>query len=328
MTVLAQTVLPPLLVLNEIDLVLPGTPPATVKDWRIKSLKAVKAGIHDPGTHFPREDRFEDDRPFWYPMTIARWGVITGKLPQDHSLALPRIPNLWSQNDIANHFGVRINTVQERWRWFYVNAVSKNQTPPPKALPKEDFTFGGVLFWHPSTVIEWGKLLGKLGADGLPNNRSGLRWVAPEPIPDAPADPVQDAIQAGRLWDVPAIAEYFHVQPSTVKMWISPWAAGKNFPAPDGGRALDGTVTWLPQTVQAWGVKEKRVDAVTGEVRVSKGGFPKGLKRERTEMPVCGRPSVLKGTCHGTRKKVGDIWAPACVFHMTAAELAALGLPS
>lgn len=255
-----------------------GVATGTVRDWHNHSQAAVAAGEHT-WRHLPEPDRVEDGRALWFPVTIVKWAVRTGRLPRNHGLSLPGLPpTLWSQADIAAHFGVHVETVRDRWRYHYVHAVRRKLAPPPKALPPETLNVAGVPLWDPQLVLDWGVQLGKLDATYRPNPLEGStvpRWVsaapavpAPPPVPDA----VRERLQRGETFDQPGIAEFFGVKAGTVRMWRSSWGSGKNFPQPDAGQTLDGIDTWEKATVYEWGRKNGRI--VNGVVVLATGGRP------------------------------------------------------
>lgn len=262
------------------------TSAATVKRWRGDAIKAIAAGTHT-SAHLPAPDRVVELHPMWYPITIATWALANRHALRVAQLVIPPVIEIWSQQDIADHFGVSVDTVRDRWRFLYTNALKNQLAPPDKALPKEDFNIEGVLFWLPDTVKTWGEKQGKLDEDQNPNPRHHLRWVsAREPQPK-PVDEVQASIDKGELFDRAGIAGFFGVSPNTVKMWLSDHCAGKDFPPPDGPTTRRGKVTWLPSTVIAWGEADgddagsKRI--VNGEVVKAKGGRPAGSTKDKIE---------------------------------------------
>lgn len=248
-----------------------GVPASTVDDWRAKSLADPEDG-HIFG--LPRPDRHADNRPFWKPVTIVDWAVEHGLLPADHGLPLPP-PDLqvWSQADIAKHFGVELATVRERYRHHYTHAKLHELPVPANALCPEDWLIDGTPFWRPESVIAWGRETGKLDKDGNPNQRKGLRWVAvPEPVPVL-VDPMDALIACGELWDWDAIASFFDVKIKTVKMWASPWSAGKNFPPPDDTK-IDGSPVWVPKTILDWARASRRLGTDGLPLKVGGGRLP------------------------------------------------------
>lgn len=266
-----------------------GVSTATVKRLRGASRKALAEGTHS-GEHFPVPDRIVEFRPLWYPLTIATWAIANSVPLRTAGRIIPPVIELWSQQDIADHFTVAIDTVRDRWRFDYVHAINNNQKPPPKALPPESFNVEGVLFWLPEVVLEWGEKQGKLDDEQQPNPRHHLRWVS-KTVADKPAPPpdeVQLRIDAGELWDREKIGEFFGVSKNTVKMWLSgtSGSAGKDFPDPDGPATRRGKETWLPSTVIAWGEGGDDDDEgsrriVNGQVVRARGGRPTGSTKDK-----------------------------------------------
>lgn len=277
--------IPPLIGKKGISRLL-GISEPTVKRWRGIAIKALAAGDHT-SEHLPKPDRTVELRPLWYPITIVGWALGNSIPLRVADLVIPPVTELWSQEDIANHFGIEIDTVRDRWRHLYTNAIKHNRTPPDKALPKEDYNVEGVVFWLPDTVKRWGERQGKLDEDQRPNPRNHLRWVSPQKARPEPVDEVRLKIDKGELMDRAAIGTFFGVSPNTVKMWMTDHSSGKDFPEPDGPPTRKGRATWLPSTVIAWGEAadddkgSKRI--VNGQVVHAKGGRPMGSTKEKIE---------------------------------------------
>lgn len=290
-TVAAQAyTLPPLMGKQSIATLL-GVPVETVDDWRAQALAEIRAGR---APDLPVPDRVVDNRPLWLPGTILDWAVAGGRLPADHGLLLPD-PDivLWSQQDIATHFGVNLSTVRERWRYHFTHAVLHELPIPAKALVAEDFMIDGIPFWRPETVITWGRKVGKLGLDGKPLQRKGLKWVA-EPVAQVTVvDPVDELIAAGQLWDWAAIAGFFGVRIKTVKMWASPHSSGQGFPDPDGDRKRNGHPTWKPETVKTWARDQRRLGSDDKATPVRGGPRPGTRRPPRGAAPAAAKATSL-----------------------------------
>ena len=275
-TVVAEDVrtLPPLLGKQGIADLL-GVPASTVDDWRVKCLDAARGGRTPDPTHLPMQDRVADNRPFWHPQTIVEWAVQRGLLPVEHGLEWPSRDEVWwSQKDIADYFGVVLDTVRERWRHWYTHAILHKLDVPFAALAPEDLIIDGTPFWRPETIKAWGRKVGKVGRDLQPLARVGLKWVA-DPEPEVTVhDPIAELIAKGERWRWQEIAAFFGVKVKTAKTWASPHSAGQEFPAPDGGKTLRGIETWLPSTVKAWARQNRRLDENDQPRKVYGGPLP------------------------------------------------------
>jgi len=255
-----------------------GVAVGTVRDWH-NHAQGRREAQESTWRDLPEPDRAEDGKELWFPVTIINWAVRTARLPRVHGLTIPALPGpLWSLTDIADHFGVDVDhTVRERWRWHYVRAIRRKQPPPPGALPAETLNAEGAPLWDPPVILAWGVKQGKLDrATFEPFDREGQHWRAPEqpPAPPTPAapDPVQERLDRGEIFDAAAIAVFFKVKESTVRMWRSPHGSGKGFPAPDAGRTRSGQDAWEKPTIYEWGEGSHRIE--DGNAVAATGGRP------------------------------------------------------
>lgn len=205
-----------------------GKPVGTVNTWRLNWLQQQE-GRAVTGTVLAAPDMTVGTRPLWYGRTITSWAA---PLMEGRDLQAPDPETMWSVYDIADHVGVTVETINQRWRWRASQALAANQEPPLNALPTPDCVAGQTPLWYPDTIRRWLEY------------REAARRADRQGIPTR-----RQLVARGTMWNRRQVAVAFGVTLDTVKGWRAGrtrWA--RDFPAEDKPGPL-----WLPDTIIEWG---------------------------------------------------------------------------